>query len=57
MISIITVDFNAKVGQDNTGYERVMGKYGSGTMNEDIFCGDNNLLIGGTLYPHKKYTS
>lgn len=36
MISIIIVDFNAKVGQDNTGYERVMGKYGSGTMNEDI---------------------
>lgn len=36
MISIIIVDFNAKVGKDNTGYERVMGKYGSGTMNEDI---------------------
>lgn len=57
MISIIIVDYNAKVGQDNTGYERVMGNYGSGTMNEDIFCGDNHLLIGGTLYPHKKYTS
>lgn len=56
-LTIIMGDFNAKVGQDNTGYERALGKYGSGTMNENgkhlaEFCGNNNLVIGGTLFPH-----
>lgn len=51
--------FYAKVGQDNTGYQRVMGKYGSGTMNANgeylaEFCGSNNLRIGGTLFPYKE---
>ncbi|XP_062602942.1 craniofacial development protein 2-like [Saccostrea cucullata] len=57
-LTIIMGDFNAKIGQDNTGYERVMGKYGCGTMNENgehlaEFCGNNNMVIGGTLFPHK----
>ncbi|CAF1521309.1 unnamed protein product, partial [Rotaria sordida] len=33
-ILIITGDWNAKVGDNNTGWESVMGKYGYGTINE-----------------------
>ena len=33
-ILIITGDWNAKVGENNTGWECVMGKYGYGTRNE-----------------------
>ncbi|XP_071141830.1 craniofacial development protein 2-like [Mytilus edulis] len=49
---------NAKVGNDNLDRERVMGKHGLGTINENgellvDFCGDNDLVIGGTLFPHK----
>lgn len=36
-----------------------MGKCGSGTMNENgeylaEFCGNNNLVISGTFFPHKE---
>src|SRR5205807_775345 len=31
---IITGDWNAKVGNDNTGWESVMGRYGYGQRNE-----------------------
>jgi hypothetical protein len=47
----------AKVGNENTGYEQVMGKHGLGTMNENlfaIFCANYNLVTGGTIFPHKK---
>ena len=52
-------DLNAKVGSDNVGYERVMGRNGCGNMNENgeyftEFCGNNNLVIGGTLLQHKE---
>ena len=55
---IVMGDLNAKVGHNNQGLERVMGKHGCGIMNENgehlvDFCGLNNLVIGGTLYPHK----
>ncbi|VDI48062.1 blast:Craniofacial development protein 2 [Mytilus galloprovincialis] len=57
-LTIVMGDLNAKVGNDNTGNERVMGKYGCGQMNENgellvDFCGINNLVIGGTIFPHK----
>ena len=51
-------DMNAKVGNNNNGYELAMGKNGLGTMNgngerfADV-CADNNLVIGGTVFPHK----
>ncbi|XP_073820500.1 uncharacterized protein [Musca autumnalis] len=49
---------NAKVGCVNTDFENVMGTNGLGTANENgellkEFCGTNNLVIGGTLFPHK----
>ena len=49
---------NAKVGMDNTGKEEVMGKHGA-EMNENgerwaDFCQANELVISGTLFPHKE---
>lgn len=57
-INILMGDLNAKVGDDNTGYEQTMGKHGLGIINDNghrlvEFCTDRNLLIGGTLFPHK----
>ena len=57
-IIIIMGDLNAKVGSDNSGYERTMGIHGLGTQNENgerlcEFCQMNGLVITGTLFPHK----
>ncbi|XP_048743177.2 craniofacial development protein 2-like [Ostrea edulis] len=51
-------DLNAKVGADNTDCERSMGKHGCGIRNDNgerliDFCLNNNLVIGGTIFPHK----
>ena len=56
---VITGDLNAKVGSDVEGYERVMGKHGVGTRNDNgeklcDFCGMNDLVITGTIFPHKE---
>ena len=56
---IIMGDLNAKVGADNSGIDRVMGRHGSGIINENgerlvEFCTTNNLVIGGTLFPHRE---
>ena len=58
-ILVITGDLNAKVGNDVEGYERVMGKHGIGTRNENgeklcDFCAMNDLVITGTIFPHKE---
>ena len=55
---IVMGDMNAKVGQENLGREREMGKHGLGVMNENgemfaDFCAFNELVIGGTIFPHK----
>lgn len=55
---ILMGDFNAKVGNDNTDLQHVIGKYGIGQMNDNgqrlvELCGINELKIGGTLFPHK----
>ena len=55
---VVMGDLNAKVGSDNTDYERVMGKHGMGTRNDNgerlvEFCAMNNLVIGGTLFTHR----
>ena len=58
-VTIVMGDLNAKVGNDNTGNERVMGKYGCGNINDNgerlvDLCGTNNLVIGGTFFPHRE---
>ena len=55
---IITGDMNAKVGDQNDNYERVMGKHGLGVQNDNgerlcEICDMNELVITGTLFPHK----
>ena len=55
---IVTGDMNAKVGEGNWGYERVVGKHGIGRQNDNgerlcDFCCMNELVITGTLFPHK----
>ncbi|KAK3783096.1 hypothetical protein RRG08_059971 [Elysia crispata] len=50
-------DLNAKVGDDNNGAERTMGKFGCGSINNNgerlvEFCASNDLVIGGTLFNH-----
>lgn len=57
-IKIVMGDLNAKVGDDNTGRELIMGRHGVGTCNENgelfiDFCSFNDLVIGGTIYPHR----
>ena len=51
---IITGDINAKVGNDNRHYERVMGKARHRNKERQwrktVF---NELVITGTLFPHK----
>jgi len=47
---------NVKVGDDNTVCERVIGKHGCGTRNDNgerlvAFCLSNNCTIGGTFVP------
>ena len=56
---VITGDLNAKVASDVEGYERVMGIHGVGTRNDNgeklcDFCGMNDLVITGTIFPHKE---
>lgn len=55
---LIMGDINAKVGANNTNYERAMGKHGCGVMNDNCrrfaeFCLENDCVIGGTIFPHK----
>ena len=55
---ILIGDMNAKIGGNNNGFETVMGREGPGTMNENgerfaAACADNNLVIGGSVFPHK----
>ena len=57
-IKIVMGDLNAKVGMDNTDRELIMGKHGVGIINENgelftDFCAFNDLVIGGTVFPHK----
>ena len=58
-IVIVMGDMNAKVGSDNAGREHVMGTEGMGTINENgeffvDFSEMNDLVIGGTVFPHGK---
>ena len=57
-IQVVMGDMNAKIGNDNDKWKGTMGKEGLGQMNENglLFadcCTLNELIIGGTLFPHK----
>ncbi|XP_037106123.1 LOW QUALITY PROTEIN: craniofacial development protein 2-like [Syngnathus acus] len=57
-LTLLMGDINAKMGNNNNGYELAMGRHGLGTMNENgerfsDICADTNLVIGGTIFPHK----
>ena len=58
-ITILMGDINVKIWPDNTGYEHVMGFHALGEMNDNgerfvDFCAMNNLVIGGSIFPHKR---
>lgn len=57
-ITIVMGDINAKVGAENQGLERIMGRHGLGVRNNNgerfiEFCRNHDLVIGGTIFPHK----
>ena len=57
-ITIVIGDFNSKLGNDNTGYEDIVGKFGLGDRNgrgERMleFCQRNQLSITNTYYYHR----
>ena len=57
-IVIVMGDLNAKVSEDNKDMEGVMGKHGSGNINDTgerlcDFCSMNGLVITGTCFPHR----
>ncbi|XP_071142032.1 craniofacial development protein 2-like [Mytilus edulis] len=57
-ILLVMGDFNAKVGINNEGHESIMGRHGIGRRNENgenllDICQRNNLVITGTIFPHK----
>ena len=57
-VKIVMGDFNAKVGESNQGHEEHMGTHGLGVRNDNgrrliEFCEENNLVISGTIFPHK----
>ena len=56
---VVIRDLNAKLGDNNTNREEVMGKFGVGAMNDNgerlcDFCSANGLVITGTIFPHKE---
>ena len=55
---IVMGDFNSKIGNDNAGYEDVMGKFGLGERNERgermlEFCKHNDFCITNTYFYHR----
>ena len=56
-LCIIMGDFNAKVGRDNTAFERTVGRNGMGDKDENgqlvEFCSNNGMVLTGTIFHHK----
>jgi len=58
LVMMIPGDFDAKLRGDHRGYKQVMGKHGLPVMNKNgerfaNVCADCNLVISGSLPPHK----
>ena len=54
-ILLVKEDLNAKVGEDNEGYENIIGSHGVGERNENgeklvDFRGFNNLVRGNRYH-------
>jgi len=57
---IVMGEINAKFGPNNEGLEHAMGRHEIGNMNVNgkLFselCASHDLIIGGTVFPHKTY--
>jgi hypothetical protein len=57
-VLLLLGDFNARVGSNNMGRERAMGKHEEGKCTENgerliDLCEENDMVIGGTLFQHK----
>ena len=57
-ILLVMEYLNAKVGEDNEGCDNIMGSNGVGERNDYgrdsfDFCGLNNLVVKGIIFPHK----
>ena len=55
---VVMGDLNAKVGNNNTNREEVMGKFGVGVVNDNgerlcDVCSANGFIITGIIFPHK----
>lgn len=58
-IRILLGEFNAKIGNNNRNREVAMDTHGIGNMNANReilaeFCMEYNLIIGCSIFPHKK---
>ena len=61
---IIMGDLNGRIGNSNTGLERIMGREGEKTLNNNgrriiEICNENDLIITNTYFTHRdihKYT-
>ena len=54
-ILLVMGNLNAKVGEDNKGYENIIGSHGLGERNDNgerlvDFCRLNNLVVTGTIF-------
>nr|XP_006819375.1 PREDICTED: craniofacial development protein 2-like [Saccoglossus kowalevskii] len=57
-VLILMGDFNARVGNNNSNRERIMGRHGLGELTNNgerlvSICEEYDLAIGGTLFAHK----
>ena len=57
-IIVVMGDLKAKVGNNKTNREVVMGKFGIGAMNDNgerlcDFCSANGFIITGNIFPHR----
>lgn len=57
-VCVLMGDMNAQIGNDNSQLEHIMGRHALGSMTENgelftEFCGVQDLLIGGSVFPHK----
>ena len=58
-VTILAGDFNAHVGDNRSGWEETLGRFGHGKINDNgqrllSFASVNNLVIGNSLFQHPK---